>query len=138
MKRLLLVNKSSASLAASLAERRHAAQGGRPGRADEVTIAEVLTIYASEHAPETATPERIAYAMDALLAFWEDSTIDAIRSATCKRYQVERRVSDGTIRRELGVLRAACRHAVKAGRLIAAPEFTLPPPPCAPVAVCQV
>jgi integrase len=89
----------------------------------------VLNAYAIEHAPETAAPERIAYAMDALLAWWQDSTIDAIRTEVCKRYRRERGVGDGTIRRELGVLRAAVRHAVRAGRLTAAPEFWMPPPP---------
>lgn len=112
-----------------LIEQRQAARDGRPGHPSEVGVADVLNAYAIEHAPDTAAPERIAYAMDALLTWWQDSMVEAIRTETCKRYRQERGVGDGTIRRELGVLRAAVRHAVRAGRLTIAPEFWMPPPP---------
>ena len=95
----------------------------------QTLIADALADYAREHAPHTASPERIAYAVDRLIEFWGASTVDAIRPKTCKRYRTARGVSDGTVRRELGVLRAAVNHAVKEGRLTAAPFVWLPPSP---------
>ena len=92
-------------------------------------IADVLDDYAREHAPDTAAPDRIGYCIDALLSFWGDATLDSVRTETCKRYHRERGVADGTVRRELGVLRAATGHAVEAGRVTNPPKFWLPPAP---------
>ncbi len=89
----------------------------------------MLAAYANERAPETADPARIGYAIDALVRWWGDATVDAIRPETCRRYSRERGVSDGTVRRELGALRAAVNHDVKEGRLTAAPFVWLPPKP---------
>ncbi len=91
----------------------------------QTLIADALADYAREHAPETASPERIAFAVDRLVEFWGDSAVDAIRPETCRRYRASRGVSDGTVRRELGVLRAAVNHALKEGRLTAAPFRSL-------------
>ena len=95
----------------------------RPCRPAEIAIADVLNDYASDRAEEVEAPERIAYAIDALLGWWHDATVDQIRAETCRRYARERSAATGTVCRELGVLRAATRHAVKEGRLTQTPGF---------------
>ena len=53
-----------------------------PAEPSEITIADVLTIYGEEHAPTTAAPERIGYAMSALLPFWGELSASAVKGAT--------------------------------------------------------
>ncbi len=122
------VGRAQEKLVAWLVEQSAQGRTG-PSGPDQTLIADVLTDYAREHGPHTAAPDRIAYAIDNLLAFWGGTRIDAIRPETCRRYRAERGASDGTIRRELGVLRAAMNHAVKEGQLTAAPFVSLPPAP---------
>ena len=50
-----------------------------PRGAHQTLIADALADYAREHAPETASPERIAFAVDRLVEFWGDSAVNAIR-----------------------------------------------------------
>ena len=88
-----------------------------------------LAIYAEEHAGSVASPERIGYAIDALYRFWGEQPVSIIRGETCRRYARERGASDGTVRRELGTLRAAINHCFKEGYLTAAPAVVLPPRP---------
>jgi integrase len=105
---------------------------GRSGTTNEpenVTIAEVLTIYATEHAPTVAAPERIGYAIDAMLPFWASLKVSHIRGETCRRYAKVRDKSPGTIRRELGTLQAAINHAHREGYITSAPVVTLPQAP---------
>jgi len=107
------------------------ARGRRQGPRDPagLPIAEALALYGEEHAPETAAPERIAYAIDALLTFFSENTVAHVSKETCRAYGRARGKSDGTIRRELTVLRAALNYAVGEGRLTYAPVVHLPPPP---------
>ncbi|MCA0944063.1 tyrosine-type recombinase/integrase [Salipiger pacificus] len=108
-----------------------------PTRAEELTIGQVLEIYAEEHGPHTADPARIAYAIDALVPFWGGIFVSEVKGALCRRYANQRvhkrtgkKASDGTVRRELGTLQAALKHAAKEGHLIGeAPSVTLPPKP---------
>lgn len=88
-----------------------------------------LAIYAEEHAQTVAAPERIGYAIDALDRFWRDQPVSTVRGETCRRYMRERGVSEGTVRRELGTLRAAINHCFKEGYLTSAPAVVLPPRP---------
>lgn len=100
-------------------------------------IADVLAAYARERGAETASPERIGFAIDRLLDYWGELRVDAITPETCKRYRRERQAArdgragakDGTIRKELGVLRAAVNHDQKEGRLTRAPFVWLPSKP---------
>lgn len=108
----------------------------RPTRAEdgprdphELGIAQVLALYGEEHAPRTADPARIGYAIDALLPFWGDRMVSAIKGETCRAYVKKRGVSDGTTRRELGTLRAALRYCVNEGYLTHAPGVVLPERP---------
>ena len=83
-------------------------------------VADVLASYGDEQGPETRSPERIGYAFKALLGFWEEKMVGDVSKATCQRYAKQRRlmgVRDGTIRRELGVLKAAINHDHLARRL---------------------
>lgn len=91
-----------------------------------MTVAQVLDIYGQDHAPNTADPARIGYAIDALLGWWKDRTVAAITGATCRRYARERGVAPATSRRELGTLRAALVYCRKEGYLLHAPDVVLP------------
>lgn len=100
-----------------------------PSAAAEMTIGDALDIYAAEHAPTLAAPERQGYAISALLPFWGDKAVSAVKGATCRRYAADRGVSAGTIRRELNCLAAALAYCEREGYLIAAPKVTLPDKP---------
>ncbi len=97
----------------------------------ETTIADVLTVYAREHAPTVAAPATIGYAIDALISFWGERRLDEINGKACRQYADGRGVADGTVRRELGVMRAALRYCFREGYISHAPEVVLPasPPP---------
>lgn len=112
-----------------LAEKRGAARG--PSTARELMIADALALYGAQRGDQIAAPETLAYSIQALLGFWRDRPIAAIKGETCRAYAKARGVSNGTVRRELGVLRAAIRHCLKEGvltedRLVTMPEA--PPP----------
>lgn len=92
-------------------------------------IADALDIYAREHATSTVAPERIGYAIDALLPFWGKLAVSAIKGETCRRYAKSRNRADATVRRELGTLQAAIKHCEREGYLLGAPTVTLPPKP---------
>lgn len=77
----------------------------------------ILADCAREHAPETAAPWRIASAVKPLVEFWQGRTVADISRETCRRFEQHRGRSAGTVRRELGVLRAAINHAFREGRL---------------------
>lgn len=105
---------------------------GREGAANEpenVTCGEVLAIYAEEYAHTVAAPERIAYALDALIPFWGELKLTHVKGETCRRYGKYRDRSAGTIRRELGTLQAAMNYAHKEGYVTSAPVVTLPEKP---------
>lgn len=105
---------------------------GRQGVAHEpanITCEEVLAIYGEEYAPTVAAPERIGYALDALLPFWGSLKLANVRGETCRRYAKFRGRANGTIRRELGTLQAAINYAFKEGYITAAPVVTLPEKP---------
>ena len=63
--------------------------------------------------PKVAAPERIAYAVLALTDFFEGNSVADVTPQTCARYAEKRGRSAGTVRRELGVLRAAIKYALK-------------------------
>lgn len=76
-----------------------------------------------------SSPERIGYAVNALERFWGEQPVSVIRCETCRRYGRERGAADGTVRRELGTLRAAINHCFKEGNLTSARAVVLPPRP---------
>ena len=97
--------------------------------AETITVGACLILYAETHAPGVMDPARISYALHALADFWADRSLEDVTPAACRQYAVERGVSDGTIRRELGVLRAALNVAVREGWKMTAPYVALPPKP---------
>lgn len=116
-----------------------------PRDPDEVLVSEVLAAYGEERGPEVASPIRIACAIEALLPYFASKTLTGITRETCIGYakfrsegerqrslarnRDPRGISDGTIRRELGVLRAAINHAHREGRIARAPVVHLPDRP---------
>ena len=111
-----------------IAERERAAGPTAP---DKMTVADVLAIYGRERAPHLAAPERVAYAIDALLPILGSLPIADITGAVCRRYQRERDKAPGTVRKELGTLAAAINYCHAEGYLTATRKVTLPakPPP---------
>ncbi len=100
-----------------------------PTSPDNMLVNDALAYYGTEHAPTTADPARIGYAIAALAPFWGELPVSAIKGATCRRYSAKRGVGVGTVRRELGTLRAALRHCRREGYLTDAPAVWLPPRP---------
>lgn len=100
-----------------------------------------LAIYADEHAGSVAAPERIGYAISALLEFWRGLNVADIKGETCRRYAKSRvtdrgapkgetrPISPGTVRRELTTLQAALNYCEREGYLLGAPKVTLPAKP---------
>lgn len=128
------------ALAAYIATKGRDCVANEPGN---VTVGEVLTIYAEEYAPTVADPARIGYALDALLPFWSALKVSHVKGETCRRYASSRKkvvrrdpetrepveyapVSPATIRRELGAMQAAINYAHREGYLTSAPVVTLP------------
>lgn len=110
-----------------------------PAEQDKLKIADVLMAYIEEHAPHTADPDRLSYAVEALIPFWGELTVSAITKNTCRRYAATRfrkdrsgqrhPIAPGTIRRELGTLSAALHYCVGEGRLLTAPPVHMPEKP---------
>ena len=111
-----------------------------PAKPDEMTVAEALSAYGEEHAPHCADPARIGYAIQALLPFWGELAVSAIKGETCRRYAKTRKrniapegqppqwvpIKPDTIRRELATLGAALNFCAAEGYLITAPKVTKP------------
>lgn len=111
-----------------------------------MSVSKALSLYGEEHAPHVADPARIGYAIDALDEFFGNLKVSDISGAVCRRYASQRRkrglkdpetgecgpprpVSPGTIRRELGTLRAALEHCHREGHLLSTPGVVLPDRP---------
>ena len=92
-------------------------------------IADVLHAYGEERGPHVVDPARIAAALKVLIPFWGNKKVSDIREGACRAYCKHRRVSDGTTRRELTVLRAAVNRDYKQGRLTAPVAVWLPAQP---------
>jgi integrase len=89
-------------------------------------VTDALADYAEEMAPTTAAPWRIGLAVTAQAGFWAGRTVVEMTKETCRRYVAWRGRSNGTARRELGVLRAAINHAHREGRLTRTVAVHLP------------
>jgi integrase len=92
-------------------------------------VTDILNDYVLEHGAEVMASDRIAYAVPPLTDFFEGNTVADITEETCRRYHETRARSAGTVRRELGVLRAAINHAHKRGRLTRVVPVNLPERP---------
>ena len=121
--------QAEAQLAAFLRERQLADRPAGPADPASFPIATALDLYATLHAPHTADPSRIAYALVPLLDYWGDQTVDAITKQTCRAYATWRDRKPGTVRREMTTLRAALNFAHEEGRLTRVPHVELPEKP---------
>lgn len=104
-------------------------RSGKTRSANSMMISSVLNYYGEHWAPQTSSAQRIGYAIDALDSYWGDKPVAAVLGSTCREYMSFRSCSEGTVRRELGVLQAAMNFCVKEGLLDSAPKVSLPPSP---------
>ncbi|TIV83852.1 MAG: site-specific integrase [Mesorhizobium sp.] len=105
-----------------LAENRAAPRGGR---ASEITVGDVLTVYLDEKSGETATPRLTEQIIARLNEFFGAKTVSDIKGKTCRDYTAQRGTKSGA-RRDLEVLRAAVKYYHKEHGLDVMPAFTLP------------
>jgi len=100
-----------------------------PRDPSKILVTDILNEYQWQRGPKVEAPARIAYAVLALTDFWEGNTVADVNPQTCGRYAEKRGRSAGTVRRELGVLRAAIQYAYKNGRLTRPVTVELPERP---------
>jgi integrase len=122
------LDKAKAALASFISTRQQWRNDG-PREPSQVLVTDILADYAEEHGTKTADPSRVGFAVGALTKFFAGRTVSEINPALSSKYAAFRQRSDGTIRRELGVLRAAANWAEHNNRLTRAPFVKLPPPP---------
>lgn len=97
------------------------------------TIRRCLTDYLCQHLrPQGSDVVRAQYAADRLIEFFEgDTDVETLNMRRGARdYRAKRLrmgVNDATIRRELGLLKAALNFAAEEERIAAVPVFKLPP-----------
>lgn len=104
-------------------------RNGGPREPNEVEVADALDIYAEKRGTKAQDPQRIGYAVDALLSFWDGKRLSDVTEDSCAAYVKARGVAAGTARRELGTLAAAINF-MAAKRLLTHPvPVTLPPKP---------
>lgn len=121
--------EAEAELGAFLRERQLSDRPAGPAEPGGYPIAAALDLYATLHAPNTADPARIAYAIVPLVDFWGDQTVASITKQTCRAYATWRERAPATVRRELTTLRAALNFAFEEGRLTRVPHVELPERP---------
>lgn len=102
-------------------------RGPEPVDPASLTVAQALVLYGEKRAGKVEDPARIGYAIAALDAFWGDLPVREITSDMCELYCEKRGVSHGTLRRELGCLKAAINFALPPG--LARPAISMPERP---------
>lgn len=103
-----------------------------PLTAEEMSVADALAYYLEDHCRTLADPARPAFAAARLLEHFSDRPVSVITGAVCRSYVRSRTatgVGAGTVRRELGTLRAALRHCEREGYLVQPPAVVLPDAP---------
>jgi integrase len=96
---------------------------------DAPTIADILDGYLADRRPVVADPVRLDELAKPLRRFFGPLLPDQATRAATRTYTRERKVAPGTLRRELGGLRAALRWAAREGWIDTAPYIELPAPP---------
>ncbi len=118
--------EAESKLAAYIAQRDRPAGPRDPA---QMTVAEVLDIYATERAPHVKDPARIADCIRALVPILGALPLSAITGEVCRRYGEARDRAPGTVRKELGTLAAAMNHCHAEGYITSAPRVRLPAKP---------
>ena len=119
--------EAETAFARHIAERDRPAGG--PSTPEKLTVASALALYAEKHAPTVRAPERIAYAIKALVPILGDLPVASINGSICRRYAETRNKAAGTVRKELGVLQASINFAYSEGYLTATRKVRLPEKP---------
>jgi integrase len=119
-------SKAEIALAKFIQQRRRTTGPRDPS---EILVTDLLTEYAEQQGPKVAAPIRIACAIMPLAEFFEGRSVTDVTTQICMAYEKWRRLSAGTVRRELGVLRASINHAYRNGRITRPVAVDLPPPP---------
>jgi integrase len=96
---------------------------------DAPTIADILDGYLADRRPVVADPVRLDELAKPLRRFFGPLLPDQASRAATRAYTCERKVAPGTLRRELGGLRAALRWAAREGWILSPPHIELPAPP---------
>lgn len=104
-------------------------RGSGPREPSDVGVAEVLSTYLEHKAASAIDPARIAYAVSALLPFWQRRTVADITRQSCADYARHRGKAPGTIRRELATITAAQNFMVGEQLLTRAVPVELPQRP---------
>ncbi len=94
-------------------------------RIHEIPIADVINLYATEKAPDQASPDKVGWRLGKLLEWWGEMKLDEVNGATCRQYAKHRGGSNA--RRELEDLRAAIKYHKKEGLALELVSVTLPP-----------
>jgi len=114
--------KANEALAAYIADQY---QPKRGGRADQVTIADVLLVYLDEKAGATSRPKETKAAITRLNDFMGDKAVSEIRGKLCREF-VDKRGTESGARRDLEVLRSAINYYHGEHQLDVVPKVTLP------------
>ncbi len=104
-------------------------QTNGPRDPTEMLVTDLLTNYAEQRGPKVVAAIRIACAIFPLTEFFEGKAATDVTPQTCGAYARWRERSVGTVRRELGVLRAALNYAHEHGVITRSVPVELPPPP---------
>lgn len=131
--------QAEVGLAAYIAERYRPIRDHRP---EKVLVSDAISFYVTEIAPSHLSSTTTSYAADRLLDWWAGKSLAEIKTSTCREYATfrmgqsipsarsiaakKRKISAGTVARELTVLRAAVRAYHAEHPLDAMPVVTLP------------
>lgn len=117
------IEEASVALAEYTAEKYEPQRGGR---SSEITIGDVLSVYADEVAPSTAAPRTTQQIILRLNDFFGAMVVAEIKGKACRDYAAQRGTQSGA-RKDLEILRAAVRHYHKEHGLDVLPALTMPP-----------
>ncbi len=106
----------------------HSPATGRDLSPSQVSVADAISLYASEVAVNSARPHEVAAQLERLLDYFGSMTLADINGASCRAYVRERGKKTASLR-ELEYLRAAVRFAHKEGVVDRAVPVTLPEKP---------
>ncbi|HKA56550.1 MAG TPA: hypothetical protein VKJ47_23135, partial [Candidatus Binatia bacterium] len=112
--------------AAELRLREYLGQKHAPERGHDPLIADMLSVYCTEHLAHAATARNSAYSLGYLLRWWDTRRASAITPANCRAY-VAASTSTATARKDLELLKAAIRHYTKSTGIVLQAAVVLPP-----------
>ena len=95
-------------------------KAGGPRDPSDVQIVDVLDLYGTEKAPHAAAPERIGYAISALIPYWQANKVSDIKEDTCRKYLKERKRAQRRV--DVPTAQLATQPRKRPARKTAAPE----------------